>query len=465
MQLRFQSTPSVWRETTTSCCLTFSKLYFNPLPPCGGRRSPLAHFCAVPYDFNPLPPCGGRPSSSLSKPPVRYFNPLPPCGGRRTDCRLTSAWNHFNPLPPCGGRRRDIYLTAPRNSISIHSLRVEGDGFLYPVCEESSNFNPLPPCGGRRRKNDSECAAPAISIHSLRVEGDSFRFLQNLSFRFQSTPSVWRETASEISILFLYHFNPLPPCGGRPGLAAGLTAATEISIHSLRVEGDAQIVSSEGENSISIHSLRVEGDRILLQGHKIQSNFNPLPPCGGRRFYTRPNYHKQSISIHSLRVEGDMLVSAMMHVRHRFQSTPSVWRETIPLDFKTVIYSISIHSLRVEGDTMHLQPVKSRSSFQSTPSVWRETPFCQAGPYTLRISIHSLRVEGDILCITSGATRLNFNPLPPCGGRRNQKWMTGWSILFQSTPSVWRETKTAFGCGNSRRISIHSLRVEGDLGR
>ena len=33
---------------------------------------------------------------------------------------------------------------------------------------------------------------------------------------------------------------------------------------------------------------------------------------------------------------------------------------------------------------------------------------------------------------------------------------------FQSTPSVWRETKTAGIHGHSAVISIHSLRVEGD---
>ena len=79
-----------------------------------------------------------------------------------------------------------------------------------------------------------------ISIHSLRVEGDTVASAK-LKFKgvFQSTPSVWRETASistlryfpefqstpsvwrETAVL-LYNakaikdFNPLPPCGGRP---------------------------------------------------------------------------------------------------------------------------------------------------------------------------------------------------------------------------------------------------------
>ena len=56
------------------------------------------------------------------------------------------------------------------------------------------------------------------------------------------------------------------------------------------------------------------------------------------------------------------------------------------------------------------------------------------------ISIHSLRVEGD-------------------------RWKTTpfWTDLqFQSTPSVWRETKIMAEATTVPAISIHSLRVEGD---
>ena len=36
-----------------------------------------------------------------------------------------------------------------RQSISIHSLRMEGDHIFESVLCEISNFNPLPPHGGR----------------------------------------------------------------------------------------------------------------------------------------------------------------------------------------------------------------------------------------------------------------------------------------------------------------------------
>ena len=55
-----------------------------------------------------------------------------------------------------------------------------------------------------------------------------------------------------------------------------------------------------------------------------------------------------------------------------------------------------------------------------------------------------------------------FNPLPPCGGRRFSITKDGEWIPFQSTPSVWRETRSRVKIILIRSISIHSLRVEGD---
>ena len=56
----------------------------------------------------------------------------------------------FNPLPPCGGRQWFDRMRKYGFTISIHSLRVEGDNKIMAEAE----------------------IATAISIHSLRVEGD-----------------------------------------------------------------------------------------------------------------------------------------------------------------------------------------------------------------------------------------------------------------------------------------------------
>ena len=123
--------------------------------------------------FNPLPPCGGRLSLAVCSCKPHNFNPLPPCGGRRCEVLHQLEQVDFNPLPPCGGRRQcDLAL-----------IGLDDD------------FNPLPPCGGRHRADDNAVQPLGISIHSLRVEGDPLSGIVQLHGLFQSTPSVWRETA------------------------------------------------------------------------------------------------------------------------------------------------------------------------------------------------------------------------------------------------------------------------------
>ena len=71
------------------------------------------------------------------------------------------------------------------------------------------------------------------------MEGDiSAYVLQVTKFTFQSTPSAWRETKAK--------------------------------------------PSNDAKDDISIHSLRMEGDVLLLLLRYVTSYFNPLPPHGGR---------------------------------------------------------------------------------------------------------------------------------------------------------------------------------------
>ena len=147
------------------------------------------------------------------------------------------------------------------------------------------HFNPLPPHGGR--------------------PFDSCRVYQ-VGMIFQSTPSAWRETSLRSMIIPSFQisihslrmegdykcaiiytevrdFNPLPPHGGRPDSCGGQVAIDNISIHSLRMEGD-----------------HYAGGTIWTILH-----FNPLPPHGGRLQKDVNNYVFRFISIHSLRMEGD----------------------------------------------------------------------------------------------------------------------------------------------------------------
>ena len=124
------------------------------------------------------------------------------------------------------------------------------------------------------------------------------------------------------------------------------------------------------------------------------------------------------ISIHSLRMEGDCIIEFSKHN-----------------------FNISIHSLHTEGDLLTGGEGKRIFSFQSTPSTRRET------------------VRHVLVC----AAGCDFNPLPPHGGRRPPAPLWGATEKFQSTPSAWRETKPTRIPRHRKRISIHSLRMEGDV--
>ena len=146
-------------------------------------------------------------------------------------------------------------------------------------------FNPLPPQGGRRPCQDAENQSkafqstpsprretalgtlphirPMISIHSLPKEGDTIHTgALKIKMQFQSTPSPRRETC----------------------LRCQPISADIISIHSLPKEGDYHFLKCLSRTKrISIHSLPKEGDASAIHHTPLPSNFNPLPPQGGRR--------------------------------------------------------------------------------------------------------------------------------------------------------------------------------------
>ena len=130
----FQSTPSAWRETYTGTYyvtdiaisihslrmegdsfldqIHTADLYFNPLPPHGGRR---------------LEPHQAGRSRSISIHSLRME-------GDRICVLFSTLYFYFNPLPPHGGRHREKKTKRNATIISIHSLRMEGDR-LYILIE------------------------------------------------------------------------------------------------------------------------------------------------------------------------------------------------------------------------------------------------------------------------------------------------------------------------------------------
>ena len=149
------------------------------------------------WNFNPHPPCGGWQYENRPKSKFDPFQSTP------SVWRVTW-WNwaesggrtlYFNPHPPCGGWRQQQDILARNGEFqSTPSVwRVTEHHLLGDV--DDLYFNPHPPCGGwRKRVYNQPCRR-----------------------QFQSTPSVWRVTA--------HHRGEVMP--------------TYISIHTLRVEGDA----------------------------------------------------------------------------------------------------------------------------------------------------------------------------------------------------------------------------------
>ena len=172
--LKFQSTPSAWRETLSMRMIRYSDFKFQSTPS-AWRETKITCFAAdVMYSFQSTP-SAWRETQLLH--------------------HLFFVFLYFNPLPPHGGRPRNRYDSAVYKRISIHSLRMEGDisgstrmtsrpAFqstpsawrethnLAPQPRPCQHFNPLPPHGGRQGR-----------LFHDRGEND--------------------------------HFNPLPPHGGR----------------------------------------------------------------------------------------------------------------------------------------------------------------------------------------------------------------------------------------------------------
>ena len=147
-------------------------------------------------------------------------------------------------------------------------------------------------------------ALPVLGLTPFQTTPSVWRETLHISTRvmvssFQSTPSVWRETRRwRSSHIVSSYFNPLPPYGGRltslllplkallfqstpsvwreTACSGSCAGGFVISIHSLRMEGDANSLAALVRTIyISIHSLRMEGDSKTAQ----ESVFHFAYPC------------------------------------------------------------------------------------------------------------------------------------------------------------------------------------------
>ena len=166
----------------------------------------------------------------------------------------------FYPRPPRGGRPRIPCDPVPRERISIHALREEGD------------------TGPRCRR-----AAELISIHALREEGDLGNTAAlSVTTIFLSTPSARRATINQLRQAFQIQFLSTPSARRATTAFPASSTITKISIHALREEGDAfTIVSSKTQQYFYPRPPR-GGRRVTVQLEIWHTYFYPRPPRGGR---------------------------------------------------------------------------------------------------------------------------------------------------------------------------------------
>ena len=215
------------------------------------------------------------------------------------------------------------------------------------------------------------------------------------------------------------------------------------------------------------------------------SHFNPRPPCGGRR---------RGADFRSIGVA--------------FQSTPPVWGATIPGSSPRRRRRHFNPRPPCGGRPQpcpdrcgpwyfnprppcggRLTPARASSTasqFQSTPPVWGATR-CRRGRNKVDTAFQSTPpVWGATGAgpVGSGGAK-NFNPRPPCGGRHHESMLLhlvddfnprppcGGRPLgplakdaahspFQSTPPVWGATDADPCHDPVEHISIHAPRVGGD---
>ena len=124
-------------------------------------------------------------------------------------------------------------------------------------------FNPRPPCGGRLEERGLEQQRVAISIHVPRAGDDP-------------APTAHRRAHKD--------FNPRPPCGGRRWLAS-------VMLDDEQFQSTSPVRGTTSTNRcwcqrflISIHVPRAGDDQRGQFGGSSHTDFNPRPPCGGRRW-------------------------------------------------------------------------------------------------------------------------------------------------------------------------------------
>ena len=193
---------------------------------------------------------------------------------------------------------------------------------------------------------------------------------------------------------------------------------------------------------ISIHALRVEGDRSCISSRCRTVHFYPRPPGGGR--------------------PGVILYCSSMST---FLSTPSGWRATYNYDLRDLAAVAFLSTPSGWRATLELSRVFSKVSyFYPRPPGGGRLPYRFRRPLPPRNFYPRPPGGGRQNPIKIKIVIIYFYPRPPGGGRRDisRNYRLGGFYFYPRPPGGGRLcAKRALSAEKS--ISIHALRVEGDL--
>jgi len=305
----------------------------------------------------------------------------------------------FNPRLP-GGRRppprvlRSVYVQAFQSTPS--GGKATGS---CSVVLPSGTFQSTPSGGKATARAVCQYPISDVSIHAFRGEGDRsapslFRRLE----MFQSTPSGGKATAIRNTYAtYTISFNPRLPGGRRQCHESTHDAATAVSIHAFRGEGDR---SGRSEVSASpCFNPRLPGGRRLQDASDaLASGAFQSTPSGGKATMRRRRVLKPQCCFNP-RLPGGRRprVGSTSTPILTFQSTPSGGKATARSQPLASLVYVSIHAFRGEGDQTPTGKRLEWRMFQSTPSGGKATNYLRAIKYAPEVSIHAFRGEGDII--------------------------------------------------------------------
>ena len=169
------------------------------------------------------------------------------------------------------------------DTVSIHALLAECDGYSYRRNENARSFNPRTPCGVRpKRRNRERAMIRFQSTHSLRSA--TLKRLIPAELYEVSIHALLAECDMRSLTIGNQEksFNPRTPCGVRPHLEGQPHAiCTFQSTHSLR---SATLIKHIAyyPDYVSIHALLAECDVMRILRDYRKKCFNPRTPCGVR---------------------------------------------------------------------------------------------------------------------------------------------------------------------------------------